>query len=203
MGQIGLPLSAGPGSGAVRIVLGSANRAAADALASPQSWPFRTAILAGPPRSGKSLLARWFVEQGRGDAIDDADRMDETALFHRWNRAQEEGVPLLLIARSGGWQVGLPDLASRLGAALHLEITQPGDDMAAALLETHATQRGLALGEGAVAYLTPRMERSFAGIERVVAAVDRLSLERKQPVTLSICRDALASIMGPEQPRLL
>jgi chromosomal replication initiation ATPase DnaA len=203
MSQIALPLSAGPGSGPARIVLGSANRAVADALASPENWPYRTAILAGPPRSGKSLLARWFAGQGKGEAIDDADRMDETALFHRWNRAQEDGTPLLLVARSGSWQVSLPDLASRLGSALHLEIAEPGDDMVSALVETHAAQRGLVLGEGAVAYLTPRMERSFAGIERVVAAVDRLSLERKQPVTLAICRDALASIMGPEQPRLL
>lgn len=203
MSQIALPLSAGPGSGGARIVVGAANRAAIDALASPGNWPFRTAILAGPPRSGKSLLSRWFQQQGKGEAIDDADRMDQTALFHRWNRAQENGTPLLLTARSGGWAISLPDLASRVGAALHLEIAEPDDDMVGALVESHAAQRGLVLGEGAISYLTPRMERSFAGIERVVAMVDRLSLERKQPVTLTICRDALASIMGPEQPRLL
>lgn len=203
MSQIALPLSAGPGAGPARIVVGPANRAAIDAMAAPEHWPYRTAVLAGPPRSGKSILARWFEQQGRGDAIDDADRMDETALFHRWNRAQEDGTPLLLTVGSGGWQISLPDLASRLGAALHLEIGAPDDDMIAALVESHAAQRGLVLGEGAFAYLAPRMERSFAGIERVVAAVDRLSLERKQPVTLAICRDAIASVMGPEQPRLL
>jgi len=49
----------------------------------------------------------------------------------------------------------------------------------------------------------PRIERSFAGIERLVCAIDRLSLERKQPPTLSIWRDALAEVMGAEQPRLL
>lgn len=203
MSQIALPLSVGPGADPVRIVVGNANRAAIEALSSPGHWPFRTMILAGPPASGKSLMARWFVQQGKGDAIDDADRMEETDLFHRWNRAQEKATPLLLTVRSGGWAIALPDLASRLAAALHVEIGVPDDDMVAALLESRAMQRGLALGEGVVAYLTPRMDRSFAGIERVVQTIDRLSLERKQAANLSICRDALASLLGPEQPRLL
>lgn len=203
MSQIALPLAAGPSTDPARIVAGPANRAAIEAMAAPEAWPYRTAILTGPPCSGKSLLARWFEQQGKGDAVDDADRMDETELFHRWNRAQESGTPLLLTASSGGWQIGLADLASRMGAALALEIGEPGDEMVPALLESHAAQRGIVLSEGMIAYLAARVERSFAGIERIVALIDRLSLERKQPVTLGTCRDALASIMGPEQPRLL
>lgn len=202
MSQIALPLRGGPGAGPARIVVGNANAPVFDALAAPQNWPFRTAILAGPPRSGKSLIARWFAEQG-GEVVDDADRMDETELFHRWNRAQESGTPLLLIAGQEGWEIALPDLRSRLGAALHLELDQPDDDMAAALILAHAEQRGLVLGEGATTYLVPRAERSFAGIERLVAAIDRISLERKQPATLSIWRDALEAVVGAEQPRLL
>ncbi len=202
MSQIALPLRGGPGAGPARIVVGNANAPVFDALAAPQNWPFRTAILAGPPRSGKSLIARWFAEQG-GEVVDDADQMDETELFHRWNRAQESGTPLLLIAGQEGWEIALPDLRSRLGAALHLELDQPDDDMAAALILAHAEQRGRVLGEGATTYLVPRAERSFAGIERLVAAIDRISLERKQPATLSIWRDALEAVVGAEQPRLL
>ena len=47
------------------------------------------------------------------------------------------------------------------------------------------------------------MTRSFAGIERLVATIDRLSMERKAPATLSIWRDALEAVQGAEQPRLL
>jgi chromosomal replication initiation ATPase DnaA len=97
----------------------------------------------------------------------------------------------------------LPDLRSRLGAALHLTIGAPDDDMTASLIDAHARQRGLVLGEGATTYLVPRTERSFAGIEKLVAAIDRISLERKQPATLSIWRDALEAVNGAEQPRLL
>lgn len=202
MSQIALPLRGGPGAGPARIVVGAANSHVFEALAAPQNWPFRTAILVGAPRSGKSLIARWFAEQG-GEALDDADRMDETELFHRWNRAQEDGTPLLLTTGLQGWEIALPDLRSRLGAALQLEIGQPDDEMAAALIHAHAQQRGLVLGEGATTYLAPRAERSFAGIERLVAAIDRISLERKQPATLSIWRDALEAVVGAEQPRLL
>ena len=203
MGQIALPLSAAAGAKSGRIVVGSANQQVIDALQRPESWPFRTAVLAGPPRSGKSLLARWFADSGAGEVIDDAWQIDETALFHRWNRAQESGTPLLLVGGAGPWTIRLPDLASRLGAALHLEIGVPDDAMLAELVAAHAEARGLALGPEAAAYLVPRIERSHLAVEQVVAAIDRISLERKVPPTLGIWRDALEGLSGEGQPRLL
>jgi hypothetical protein len=206
MTQIVLPLSRAS-AGPARIVLGEGNAAVAEALARPESWPFRTAVLTGPPRSGKSLFARWFAESGQGahgrDAIDDAQALDEAELFHRWNRVQEQGRPLLVVAGEPPWEIALPDLKSRLGAALQLEIGVPDDALVPGLIEGHAAQRGRALGEDALAYLAPRSERSWAGIERLVAALDRLSLERKAPATMSIWRDALEAVQGAEQPRLL
>ena len=205
MSQIALPLAATPGSRAARIVVGSGNHRAVEALAHAATWPFGTAVLGGPPRSGKSLLARWFAQSGKGEAIDDADRMDETELFHRWNRAQHSGTPLLLIGGAGeaGWDIALPDLASRLKSALHLAIGPPDDAMLAELIASGAEARGLALGEGAAAYLVPRTVRSYAGIEALVATIDRLSMERKAPATLALWRDALDAVQGAVQPRLL
>ena len=202
MSQIALPLDVREAAGPVRIIMGEANRAALEALLDPSHWPYRTAVLIGPPRSGKSLLARWFTESGAGDAIDDAHCEDETALFHAWNRAQEAGRSLLLTAPPG-WRIALPDLASRLGGSLQLEMGSPDDATIADLLAAHAEQRRLALGEGAAAYLAPRIERSFAEIEALVAAIDRISLERQVPVTMSVWRDALEAVQGPEQGRLL
>ncbi|MBT8427865.1 MAG: ATPase [Erythrobacter sp.] len=203
MSQIALPLTHSGSEGPDSIIIGESNRAVAEALAASQDWPFGTAILAGPPRAGKSLFARWFASHTGGGAIDDADTKDETEIFHAWNRAREDGYPLLLTVDAKGWEIELPDLRSRMGAALQLEIAPPDDDMAAQLMLSHAAQRGLALGEGAPAYLVPRMERSYAAIERIVAEIDRLSLERKVPATMSIWRDALDAVQGPEQARLL
>ena len=102
MGQIALPLGAGATTPA-RIVLGNANQAVFEALAAAPSWPFRTAVLAGPPRAGKSLIARWFAESGAGEAIDDADRLDETADFYArlLDLERRDGPPPLLPGRGG------------------------------------------------------------------------------------------------------
>jgi len=129
--QIALPLTP-LSAGAPRVVVGSANLPVVEAMQHAADWPFRTAVLAGPPRSGKSLLARWFVESGAGEALDDADGRPEDEVFHRWNRAQETGRSLLVVSSrpAGQWRIALPDLASRLGAALHLEIGAPDDKLA-------------------------------------------------------------------------
>ena len=201
--QIALPLLHPRSGEPERIVIGDGNRSVAEAFARAEDWPFRTAVLAGPPRSGKSLFARWFASHTGGGAIDDAQGRDETEIFHAWNRAQEDGYPLLLTVGEGGWDITLPDLRSRMGAALQLEISPPDDEMAAELILSQAAQRSLSLGEGAPAYLVPRMERSYAAIERIVAEIDRLSLERMAPATMSIWRDALEAVQGPEQGRLL
>ena len=203
MSQIALPLERGAASGPARIVLGAGNSHVAEALAAPENWPFRTAVLTGPPRSGKSLFARWFEASGKGDALDDAHRLDEAEVFHRWNRAQEDGRPLLVVGGEPPWTIALPDLKSRLGAALQLEIGLHDDALAEDLLLSMAAERDLPLGADAAAYLVPRATRSYLQLEKLVGAIDRLSLERKAPPTLAIWRAALEAVEGPEEPRLL
>lgn len=208
MSQIALPLVTA--TNADTVLTGPSLEPVLALLAGASEWPFRAAVLAGPPRCGKSLLARWFAASGLGDVLDDADSLPEDAVFHRWNRAQADGRPLLIVSGKapGTWQVALPDLASRLGAALMIEIGAPDDELLRALVETHAARRGLALGEAVLAYVLPRLERSHAAAEALVETIDRLSLERKAAVTISLARDALAErVHGvPEaqrQPRLL
>ena len=147
--QIALPLSARTPTGAQRIVVGKANAAVIEALQDPSRWPFHVAVLTGPARSGKSLLARWAQTLAQPEAlevIDDAESMDETDLFHRWNAVQEggvrEGAALLIVANAdqdkGGWRISLPDLASRIGGSLQLVIAAPDDVLAAELILAHA-----------------------------------------------------------------
>jgi chromosomal replication initiation ATPase DnaA len=210
--QIALPLPARRPAEPPRIVVGRGNAAVIEALRAPESWPFHVAVLTGPPRSGKSLLARWAQRQARGrlEVIDNAETHEETALFHRWNAVQQggegEGAALLLVANRGeecgGWQIALPDLASRIGGSLQLEIGPPDDAMAAELILAHAEQRGLSLPEGAGPYLAARTTRSYAAIEQLVAMIDRISLERQTPPTMSVWRAALEALHGPEQGRL-
>ena len=204
--QIALPLVADHRGHSRRVVIGNGNAGVIEALQSPETWPFHTAVLTGPPRSGKSMIAQWASGQGV-DTIDNADMADEAEVFHRWNAVQQggsrAGQPLLLIANATPWDITLPDLKSRLGGSLQLAITQPDDAMAAALIEAHAEARGLTLADGAADYLVPRSARSFADIEALVATIDRISLERASAATMSVWRAALEALHGPEQQKLL
>jgi chromosomal replication initiation ATPase DnaA len=117
-----------------------------------------------------------------------------------------EGSALLIVANAdpeqGGWRIALPDLASRIGGSLQLAIGALEDAMMADLIHALAEQRGLSLPEGAAEYLVPRTTRSFAAIEALVATIDRISLERQLPATMSVWRAALEALHGPEQQRL-
>lgn len=204
--QIALPLVPAGAGKAQRIVVGDANLAAIEALQSTDNWPFNTAVLTGPPRSGKTLLGRWAGAQGI-EVIDGADALPEDEVFHRWNAVQQggsrAGSKLLLIADTTPWEIALPDLKSRLGGSLQLAIGEPDDDMAAALIEAHAEARALKLAQGAAEYLVPRTRRSFVDIEALVTAIDRISLERQVPATMSVWRAALEALHGPDQQKLL
>lgn len=203
MSQIALPLDArSPPDGPARILIGNANKAAYEALCAPENWPFGTAVLAGPARSGKSLFGQWAATQGLV-VIDNVEQKSEQDIFHRWNAGQEAGDKLLLITNAQPWRIALPDLRSRMGAALQIEITAPDDAMAANMIALWAEQRGLVLDAGASDYLVPRAERSFAALEKLVHAIDQLSLERKVPATMSVWRAALEQQLGPEQGGLL
>ena len=203
--QIALPLTLAGRGAPGRIVIGNANAHVAEALRDPASWPFGVAVLTGPPRSGKSLLGKWAEAQGIA-VIDGVDALDETEVFHRWNAVQDGGThaggKLLLIADAQPWNITLPDLRSRLGGSLQLQIGAPDDAMAAELIEVMAEQRGLSLSAGAADYLVPRAQRSFAALERLVTEIDRISLERAVPATMSVWRAALDAVEGPEQKRL-
>lgn len=211
--QIALPLAGKPDAQAQRLVIGNGNAKVIEALRNPASWPFRVAVLTGPPRSGKSLLGIWAQGQSLKvpvTTIDNAEAVDERDLFHRWNAVQQGGADrqealLLIVNRSedqGGWRIALPDLASRIGGSLQVETSQPDDAMAADLIDALAHQRGLSLPVGAADYLVPRTERSFAALEALVAAIDRISLERHAPATMSVWRAALEAVQGPDQQRL-
>src|SRR3546814_3648357 len=78
-------------------LVSSSNAAAVHTLEHWGAWPVMTALLVGPRKSGRSLLARIFVAKSHGSIIDDSDRVAETDLFHAWNRAQAERHPLLMV----------------------------------------------------------------------------------------------------------
>ena len=192
MNQIALPL-AWPADAQGEFLITESNMRAVRMLEHWATWPVRTALLAGPPRSGRSLLGRIFAARSGGTVIDDADAQEELALFHAWNRAQDERRPLLLIAAAlpPAWAITLPDLRSRLAASPGAEIGAPEDTLVAALYERGFAGRNLDARPDLVNWLTARTERSHAAVMETIDRLDRAALAGRRRLTIPLARATL------------
>lgn len=178
-------------------------------------WPGFALALTGPAASGKSHLAHLFAARSGGQvlaaaaltvesvphlaerkaiALEDADQgVDETALFHLFNLLREVKGWLLLTGREAPsrWGLVLPDLTSRLATLPVTAIGAPDDALLQVLLLKLFADRQLKVGPDVLAYLLPRMERSFLAARALVEEVDAAALAMKRPVTIPLLRDIL------------
>ena len=195
MSQLALPLGWPPAPSDDAFLVTPSNARAAHVIEHWGAWPVMTALLVGPRLSGRTLLARIFAGKSGGDFIDDADRCDEEALFHAWNRAQGERRPLLLVAEQAppAWAVRLPDLRSRLAASAIAEIGPPDDALVHALLEAQFERRGLDVRPDLVDWLTARIERSHLAVMRTVDALDQEAMETRKRLSIPLARHVLGA----------
>ena len=192
--QIALPLDWPQSTGDSRLILSDANRDAFEHFHRWSLWPVKATILTGPPRSGRTLLARSFIERVGGCLFDDAERREEEALFHAWNEAQDSGRPLVIVADQAPpmWSIKLPDLRTRLAVTPVTTIGLPDDVLFAALIQTYFADRGLHIPPDALRFMTDRLQRDYWTAERAVEAVDRLVLSERARLSLPTVRRALA-----------
>lgn len=194
MTQLRLPLERPPGARSDEFLVGDANAMVVHHLEHWGTWPVMAALLVGPRKSGRSMLARMFVRQAGGHMIDDADRVSETTIFHGWNLAQAERKPLLIVTEAAppDWQIRLPDLKSRLAATPVLRIEQPDDILFAAILRDQFDRRELDAREDAVGWIVKRVERSYIALQRIVDAIDQAAIERDtRRISIPLARPAL------------
>jgi len=224
--QIPLSFDHRPALDAEDFIVAPPNEAAVGWLDRWPDWPGRALAIFGPEGSGKTHLAHvWrhrsgarliaaselsvaraadILGPGNRLVVEDADRgVDETALFHVMNMVREEAGSLLLTARQAParWPVALPDLSSRLAALQVVELLAPDDDLLAAVLAKHFVDRQLKVADDVIGYLLPRMERSFKAVQRIAAALDRLSLAERRNITVPLARRVLDRVHdeGEEQ----
>nr|WP_294167285.1 DnaA/Hda family protein [uncultured Sphingomonas sp.] len=192
--QFALPLDWPQGSDESRFIIADANREAVTHFGRWSTWPVKATILTGPRRSGRSLLARSFVQRVGGRLFDDAERHDEEALFHAWNGAQESGRPLVMVADRvpPEWTPKLPDLRTRLAVTPAVRIGEPDDRLFAALIRRLFADRGLHLPDEPLRYAAARVTRDYWTAERVVQAVDGFAIAERARLTLPTVRRALA-----------
>ena len=86
----------------------------------------------------------------------------------------------------------LADLGSRMRALPTAGIAPPDDALLAAVLVKHFADRQIRVSPGVIAYLVPRMERSFAAAAALAARLDQLALSAGKPVSVKLARGVLA-----------
>jgi chromosomal replication initiation ATPase DnaA len=191
--QIALPLDWPHSDGDARFIVSDANRQAFEHFRKWSLWPVKATILTGPRRSGRTLLARSFVERVGGRLFDDAEERDEEDLFHAWNQAQDTGRPLVMIADRAPpeWAPRLPDLKTRLAVTPVIRIELPDDALFTSLLQLFFADRGLHVAGDALRFMTERLHRDYWTAERAVEAVDRYAIAERARLSLPTIRRAL------------
>ena len=192
--QFALPLDwSAAGSNDPPLIVGDCNAEALRFLAASARWPVRTAILVGPPKSGRSLIGRVFARTSGGRVIDGPATLSEEALFHGWNAAQTSGQPLLVIADAppAEWGVTLPDLKSRLSAVPVVRIGELDDAHARDLIEVQFAQRGIAIAPDVSDFIAHRMHRSHAVLARIVDTLDTASLAQSRRIGKRLAGEVL------------
>jgi chromosomal replication initiation ATPase DnaA len=140
-----------------------------------------------------------------GIAIDDLDAaIDEEALLHLLNLAQENGVPVLMAAREppARWRLALADLASRVRGTTAVRILPPEDELLRALLARLLSARQIAVAEAVQEWLFRRLPRTPAAIRAAAVALDARAMADGTAVTRAVAERVLARLCEDEAVEL-
>lgn len=228
MSQIPFEFEHATSLAAADFVVAPCNEAAAAWVARWPDWPAPALTLHGPAGSGKTHLGRIWAQRAQARSlpagelsaieripdlvegamallVDDVDQgldaIRERGLFHLFNVMAERRGHLLLLATQppARWSLGLADLRSRLSAAPAIAIGAPDDALLDIVLAKLFADRQLSVSPEVRHYILKRVERSFAAVGAVVAALDRATLAAGRGVTPGLARAVLEELGGPSQ----
>jgi len=194
---------------------GGSNEAALGLIERWPDWPDRALAIVGPEGAGKSHLAAIWADIAGARRVstrvlgetnlpvalatgalvieDAGEYLDERALFHLLNLMRQQDAFVLMTAPTAPatWRIELADLASRLRAIPTVELHSPDDSLLRAVMVKLFADRQLAVDENLIAYLSTRIERSFAAARAAVENLDREALRQKRPVTRALAAELL------------
>lgn len=174
-------------------------------------WPSHCLVVHGSAGSGKTHLTHIWQERSQAHRFTEGEPLlyqsgvkhyiveldrqpvDETAMFHLFNRVKEEQGSLLVTALTPLTRdnITLPDLGSRLAASPQIAILPPDDALLEQVLFKHFSDRQLRVNKEVLGFLLPRMERSFTAAKELVEKIDIHALEHRRNITIPFVREVL------------
>jgi len=137
-------------------------------------------------------------EELRWVCIDDVDRVMgdlvwERAFFRVYTEFEDRGGKLVFSAATtpAAMPIALPDLASRLNAAVILRLHELSDEQRCAALKIRAARRGAELPDDTVQYLLRRLPRDMNSLCAFIDALDDASLAAQRRLTIPFVREVL------------
>ena len=215
MTQYALPLALPAVYAEDNFTVGAPHRDAWQWVSSWPKWPAHALVLWGEPGSGKSHLGHIWQQKSDAQIIEAAELAgadisamgrqnwlvenlhqlkDEEALLHLYNLTREHKQWLLLTSTLPAQQLPLtlPDLTSRLLSLPSAGIQTADDETVAALLRKQLADRQLKVEDDIIAYLLPRIDRSYIKINNLISGLDHAALARGKKLTIPFIREQLA-----------
>ena len=110
----------------------------------------------------------------------------ETAIFHFYNRARDVKMPLVISGDKPPVQldVSLPDLKTRLGWGLVIQLHGLSDEEKLDALRLRARHRGIELSDDVGEFLLRRYSREMSDLTALLNALDKASLTEQRRLTI-------------------
>lgn len=151
------------------------------------------------------LLKEWGPEAIEGVeeqdliCIDDIDSIAgnaqwEEALFHLYNRIKDNEHSQLIISGNlppAAMPIKLPDLKSRLGWGLVMQVNELNDEDKITTLQHHAKKRGFIFPSSVGQFLLNRCSRNMNDLHQLLNHLDEASLAAQRKITIPFVKTTL------------
>lgn len=190
------------------------NRTVLQYLKQWQSWTTNSLIIYGDSGVGKTHVVSLWAQSAnaacvRPDNMHQVRRLFDTDanflmddfeeflqpqnykwLFDFLNILNEKRRFLIIVSRTppSSWDISLPDLRSRLFLMPVLKIQSPSDNLLFHIAKKIAKDSGITISDECVKYILNNVTRDVCTVRKAINVLDKLSLEKKQSITLPFVR---------------
>ena len=168
-------------------------------------------FLYGPKKSGKTSLG--YIWQNNNNAIiyndysfkeiltkknhiliDNFEKLNQENIFHIINHCYLNKLKILIISNIeiNNISFNFDDLSSRIKTFNYFQIKQPDDEMLLNILTKLLVEKQFIINTIDIFnYIIRRIDRSYESVNKTVAKLDVLSLEKKRQLTIPLIKEII------------